>query len=294
MTDQHHLTSNDSSERYYAEHYQSQIDTLIAENNRLREKLDEALEGAEEIAPGIVKTGPWSTHWFKGAQQLVSGVRAPASEPTREGEFPRTFQEKFRAWAKGRPLIQTNHAITLEQAADYIDKLEAMRGHETSLRISTVYRSCAKHIGIPWSLQIGVSDARIKEVCPICEPPSRPLEQQHPDYCHEHGGHLRDSPACELARDKARQHPLETKSRQAPIARVRVSNGVIFEGKLFSPGLPSGVHDLYCEPEAVAPMLRQSETSPRKCPKCERMVTEGCNYCACPYPLPENGSGVIE
>jgi hypothetical protein len=26
----------------------------------------------------------------------------------------------------------------------------------------------------------------------------------------------------------------------------------------------------------------------RRCPKCNRDVTEGCNYCACPYPLPDS------
>jgi len=30
---------------------------------------------------------------------------------------------------------------------------------------------------------------------PICS-------TMHPDYCHEHGGHLRDSPACDRARAK--------------------------------------------------------------------------------------------
>jgi hypothetical protein len=27
----------------------------------------------------------------------------------------------------------------------------------------------------------------------------------HPDYCHEHGNHLRGSPACDLAIEKARR-----------------------------------------------------------------------------------------
>lgn len=42
-----------------------------------------------------------------------------------ENDLPVTYQEKFRAWAKGRPLIQTNHAITLEQAADHLDEMTA-------------------------------------------------------------------------------------------------------------------------------------------------------------------------
>lgn len=43
---------------------------------------------------------------------------------------------------------------------------------------------------------------------------------------------------------------------QAPIARVTISDGMATRTGLYAPGLPDGEHDLYCEPEALAPYLR--------------------------------------
>ena len=42
------------------------------------------------------------------------------------------------------------------------------------------------------------------------------------------------------------------------------------------------LHKAYAALKAIADS--PEEPSPRKCPKCERMVTVGCNYCACPFP----------
>lgn len=44
--------------------------------------------------------------------------------------------------------------------------------------------------------------------------------QQAPDYCQEHGGHLRNSPACDLAREKERR----AAQTRANIARDNVRN----------------------------------------------------------------------
>jgi hypothetical protein len=46
---------------------------------------------------------------------------------------------------------------------------------------------------------------------------------------------------------------------QAPIARIRIGLASGYPPqvvKLYSPGLPSGEHDLYCEPMSVAPALK--------------------------------------
>jgi hypothetical protein len=47
-----------------------------------------------------------------------------------------------------------------------------------------------------------------------------------------------------------------TEKPQAPIARVTVKDGMVTRTGLYAPGLPDGEHDLYCEPEATAPYLR--------------------------------------
>lgn len=44
---------------------------------------------------------------------------------------------------------------------------------------------------------------------------------------------------------------------QAPIARVTVNAVGEASVEILAPGLPLGIYDLYCEPEAVAPYLRQ-------------------------------------
>ena len=44
---------------------------------------------------------------------------------------------------------------------------------------------------------------------------------------------------------------------QAPIAQLTINQAGEIAGTLmYAPGLPPGDHDLYCEPEAVAPYLR--------------------------------------
>lgn len=45
-------------------------------------------------------------------------------------------------------------------------------------------------------------------------------------------------------------------SPQAPIARLQVLEDGRLAVSMYAPGLPPGEHDLYCEPEAVAPYLR--------------------------------------
>jgi hypothetical protein len=49
---------------------------------------------------------------------------------------------------------------------------------------------------------------------------------------------------------------------QAPIARLMVADGFVTWTHLKAPGLPDGMHDLYCEPEATAPYLRSQEREP--------------------------------
>jgi hypothetical protein len=54
----------------------------------------------------------------------------------------------------------------------------------------------------------------------------------------------------------------ETCEPQAPIARIRIGLASDFPPqvvKIYSPGLPSGEHDLYCEPMAIAPALKAGE-----------------------------------
>ena len=40
---------------------------------RLRAALEEAIEGAEEITPGIIKVTPWSTGWLRNIQKMLAG-----------------------------------------------------------------------------------------------------------------------------------------------------------------------------------------------------------------------------
>jgi hypothetical protein len=51
-----------------------------------------------------------------------------------------------------------------------------------------------------------------------------------------------------------------SESPQAPIAKLiipdGVSGGAPLQVEMYAPGLPPGEHDLYCEPEAVAPYMR--------------------------------------
>lgn len=61
-------------------------------------------------------------------------------------------------------------------------------------------------------------------------------------------------PAGEKALAGIPEHP------QAPIIRMKVENGLCVSGSMFAPGLPDGEHNLYCEPESVAPYMRARET----------------------------------
>jgi hypothetical protein len=45
---------------------------------------------------------------------------------------------------------------------------------------------------------------------------------------------------------------------QAPIAKVTVWRNLPPNVQIYAPGLPPGDHELYCEPEAVAPYLRDN------------------------------------
>lgn len=69
--------------------------------------------------------------------------------------------------------------------------------------------------------------------------------------------------------------PRETPAPQAPIATLMVAEGHVTWTHLKAPGLPNGMHDLYCEPESVAPYMRREEStwvdeynsSVKACPK---------------------------
>lgn len=66
----------------------------------------------------------------------------------------------------------------------------------------------------------------------------------------------------------AARSPVETAAPQAPIAWVVVAdNGGISASGSYAPGLPPGDHDLYCVPEAVAPMMRAVEPTEQPGPK---------------------------
>jgi len=58
----------------------------------------------------------------------------------------------------------------------------------------------------------------------------------------------------------AKRRADETKSAQAPIAKLTVpaddSDNGPYLAELYAPGLPPGEHDLYCQPETIAPYLR--------------------------------------
>jgi hypothetical protein len=54
----------------------------------------------------------------------------------------------------------------------------------------------------------------------------------------------------------------ETQAPQAPIALLTINMASEPAGvTLYAPGLPPGDHQLYCEPEKVAPYMRAPETS---------------------------------
>jgi hypothetical protein len=56
--------------------------------------------------------------------------------------------------------------------------------------------------------------------------------------------------------------PVETQAPQAPIALLTINMASEPAGvTLYAPGLPPGDHQLYCEPEKVAPYMRAPETS---------------------------------
>lgn len=58
----------------------------------------------------------------------------------------------------------------------------------------------------------------------------------------------------------------DSSAPQAPIFRVVLSGGQIVGATPLAPGLPDGEHELYCEPEAIAPYLRstvETKTMPR-------------------------------
>lgn len=46
------------------------------------------------------------------------------------------------------------------------------------------------------------------------------------------------------------------RSPQAPIGKLTVATWGPAGFEMYAPGLPPGEHDLYCEPEATAPYLR--------------------------------------
>lgn len=53
-----------------------------------------------------------------------------------------------------------------------------------------------------------------------------------------------------------------SESPQAPIAAIRVGeDGTMEVLHLYAPGLPPGEYDLYCEPEATAPYLRDQPSA---------------------------------
>jgi hypothetical protein len=55
---------------------------------------------------------------------------------------------------------------------------------------------------------------------------------------------------------------VETQAPQAPIALLTINMASEPAGvTLYAPGLPPGDHQLYCEPEKVAPYMRAPETS---------------------------------
>lgn len=61
-------------------------------------------------------------------------------------------------------------------------------------------------------------------------------------------------PAGEKALAGVAEHP------QAPIAQLTINQGGEIAGTvMYAPGLPPGDHDLYCEPEAVAPYSRAGQ-----------------------------------
>ena len=78
-------------------------------------------------------------------------------------------------------------------------------------------------------------------------------------------------------------------------------NCKVCDGLGYSVGVAKRVTCDECDGTGLALLAEHSsplEPEPRKCPKCERMVTVGCNYCACPFPnavevahSPEKASG---
>jgi hypothetical protein len=73
---------------------------------------------------------------------------------------------------------------------------------------------------------------------------------------------------------------LETTKPQAPIARVTIAEHGLACTTLYAPGLPPGDHDLYCQPEAVAPYMR-AETVTEKRAYHETHEAPHCPTCYC-------------
>jgi hypothetical protein len=62
--------------------------------------------------------------------------------------------------------------------------------------------------------------------------------------------------------------PEKTASPQAPIAKLIVAEDDSVTATMYAPGLPVGEHEVYCEPEAVAPYMRGEKSTPVLCIDC--------------------------
>lgn len=61
---------------------------------------------------------------------------------------------------------------------------------------------------------------------------------------------------------------VETTAPQAPIAKIAVTENGSIMTWMYAPGLPPGEHDLYCEPEAMAPYLRAKQSPVKHDERC--------------------------
>ncbi|HXR93737.1 MAG TPA: hypothetical protein VN750_26025 [Steroidobacteraceae bacterium] len=139
--------------------------------------------------------GECPTGDYKPAEAIEpqgSRSESPASSPPDETKEHRTDTRLAGdieyCLAKINPATDV-HAILTEVMKDLRTPAE------TSSRPFVVYRSCAKHIGIPWTLSATYTTTP-KEVCPICDPPGGSAVKASGEVPHIMAAIARSEPTC--------------------------------------------------------------------------------------------------
>lgn len=203
------------------------------------------------------------------------------------GRFTREFDEWNDVTGAIPDGIGWHHECRsiFEDADKEIERLRTLANHWESIALGYYQR-------------IEQASAHETNGCRVCEGPMPPLSD--PPWI---------SPICPTCDAKTArglcvwcEHPLraEAASPQAPIARINVHKGNIRGAIMYTPSLPDGEHDLYCVPEATAPMMPEKTSADvTLCPTCSglgairvRMPTDQDNGTDhCPDCVPEKTTG---